>query len=64
VVHIKGRDLCAKGEIQVADWNKITAIRSENSGYRGAKLEGLNFEIIQDSTGTCFLYKNIERIVD
>jgi hypothetical protein len=64
VVYIQGQGLCAKGEIQVTDWSKITGMRKEISGYGGAKLEGLNFEIIQDSTGTNFLYKDVDRVID
>ncbi|MDB5230180.1 MAG: hypothetical protein JWN76_985 [Chitinophagaceae bacterium] len=64
VIYIQGQGLCAKGEIQVTDWSKIIGMRGESSGYRGAKLEGLNFKIIQDSRGTNFLYKDIDRVVD
>jgi hypothetical protein len=64
LVYIQGQGLCAKGEIQVTDWGKISGMRRESSGYSGAKLEGLKFEIIQDSTGTNFLYKDIDRIID
>lgn len=64
VIHIQGGELCAKGEIQVYDWGKIGGIRRERNGYRGAELKGLKIEIEQDSTGTNFIYKNIDRIID
>jgi len=64
LVNIQGGGLCAKGEIQVKDWGKISGMRREVSGYRGAGLKGLKFEIRQDSSGTNFTYVNIDRIID
>ncbi len=64
VIHIQGGELCAKGEIQVNDWSKLSGMRREISGYRGAELQGLTFKIEQDSTGTNFVYENIDRIID
>ncbi len=64
VVHIQGKDLCAKGEIQVNDWTKLSGIRNEPSGYRGAELVGLDFEIDSDSTGTVFRFEDIDKIID
>src|SRR5690242_16485970 len=37
VVNIQGQELCAVGEIEVSDWQKISGMRTENSGYTGAK---------------------------
>lgn len=64
VVYIQGQNLCAKGEIQVDDWKKISGLRKDISGYSGAELEGLDFEIIQNSTETNFLFKDVDRIID
>lgn len=64
VIHIQGGALCAKGEIQVNDWSKISGMRREVSGYSGAELSGLKIEIEQDSIGTNFIYDNIDRILD
>lgn len=64
VIHIQGRELCARGEIQVDNWGKISGMRREVSGYRGAELRGLKIQIEQDSTGTNFVYDNIDRIID
>ncbi len=64
VVHIQGRGLCAEGEIVVTNWDKLSGMRREISGYRGARLKGLKFEIIQDSAITNFFYKDIDRIID
>jgi len=64
VIHIHGGELCAKGEIQVNDWRKISGMRRGVSGYSGAELRGLKIEIEQDSTGTNFIYDNIDKIID
>lgn len=64
VIHIQGKELCAKGEIQVNDWGKISGMRREVSGYRGAELQGLKIKIEQDSSGTTFIYDNIDKIID
>lgn len=64
VIHIQGAELCAIGEIQVNNWGKISGMRREVSGYRGAELRGLKIQIEQDSTGTNFVYDNIDRIID
>jgi hypothetical protein len=47
VEYIQGRDLCAKGEIEASDLEKISGMRREPSGCRGARLQGLEFEIVQ-----------------
>jgi hypothetical protein len=65
VVNIQGDGICARGEILVKDWGKLQAIRDANGGgYRGAALEGLKIETVQDSAQTQFVYSSIERIVD
>lgn len=64
VIYIQGGELCAKGEIQVDDWGRISGIRREVSGYSGAELSGLKIKIEQDATGTNFIYDNIDRIID
>jgi hypothetical protein len=65
IVNIQGDGICARGEILVKDWGKMQAIRdASGGGYRGAALEGLKIEAIQDSAHTQFVYKGIERIVD
>ncbi len=64
VIHIQGEEFCAKGEIQVNDWGKISGMRREISGYSGAELIGLKIEIKQDSLGTNFIYEDIDKIID
>ncbi len=39
-------------------------MRKESNGYRGAELKGLKIEIEQDTNGTNFIYKNVDRIID
>lgn len=64
VVQIQGDGLCAKGEIQVNDWTKMGGLRKEPSGYSGAELVGLDFEIVPNPSGDKFLFKNVNRIID
>jgi hypothetical protein len=64
LIHIQGDELCAKGELQVPDWNKISGLRRDVSGYHGAELKGLKMAIRQDSTGTNFIYQQVDRIID
>jgi hypothetical protein len=63
-VSVQGENLCAIAEIQVTDWSKISGMRREISGYRGAELEGLDFEIIQDSAGINFPFRDVQSVVD
>jgi hypothetical protein len=64
IVSIQGKDLCAAAEILVSDWGKVSGMRKEVSGYEGSELKGLDFEIVQDSTGTSFVFKDIDQIID
>ena len=64
LVDIQGDALCAKGEIQVFDWNKIGGLRNEKNGYRGSELKGLKIDTRQDSSGTSLIFQDIAGIVD
>ena len=64
VVDVEGKDLCAKAEIQVSDWGKISGMRREISGYKGAQLVGLDFDIIEEPTGLRFVLKDIDVVID
>lgn len=64
VIHIQGEGICAKGEILVNDWNKIEGMRREHAGYRGAELEGLKIAMEEGSSGTNFIFKDIDKIID
>ncbi len=65
IVNIQNHALCAKGKIQVNDWNKIEGIKTtQGKGYVGAKLKGLTFDVEKKSNKTELIYKDINRIVD
>ena len=63
--YIQGDNLCAKIVLTVIDWNRLENLRNKKGvGYRGAEFTNLNFEIIQDSLKTAFIYKGFNRIID
>jgi hypothetical protein len=64
LVFMQGKDLCAVGELQVRDWQKISGMRRDVSGYRGSELKGLKFDIRQDSAGTNIVFKDVVSIID
>jgi len=64
-VNIQGDGLCAKGLLQVNDWNIIEGIKkTKGDSYIGAQLKGLTFDIITNGESIDFIYKNIVSIVD
>jgi len=64
-VHVQGADLCAEAHIKVTDWTKLKGIRESGGlSYHGAKLNGLKFDIEQDSLHTEFIYKDIDSVID
>jgi hypothetical protein len=64
-VHVQSDAICAEAHILVTDWTKLQAIKETGGlGYHGARLEGLQFDIVQDSLHTQFIYKDIESIID
>lgn len=63
--YVQGEGLCAKLHLTMKQWNKIENVRAKKGvSYRGAEFVNLKFDIIQDSTGTLFLYKNLDSIID
>jgi hypothetical protein len=64
LVNITGEGVCALAEVQVTNWEKISGLRKEVSGYSGAELQGLDIELAKDSTGMNFVFKNIDGIID
>jgi len=64
LVNVQGKGLCATAEIQVFDWEKLDEMRREVSGYKGAELAGLEFKIIDDSTGVNFVYADVDSVID
>lgn len=65
-VYIQGDGLCAKMELTISDSKKGIEgiIRTKGISYGGAELEGLKFDIKQDSTSTEFIFKEISGIID
>ena len=64
-VFIQGKGLCAKGVITVKQWGRISGIRrSKGMGYRGAELQGLKLDIVQDSVTTELFYRSAMDIID
>lgn len=64
-VNIQGNGLCAKGFLQVDNWNNIEGIKkTKGISYRGAQLKGLTFDIITNGESINFIYKNLDRIID
>ncbi|MCH7535075.1 MAG: hypothetical protein IH948_04925 [Bacteroidetes bacterium] len=65
VVHVQGADLCAKGEIQVINWQKIEGIRAaKGKSYFGAELNRLTFAVLKTDKSIDFIYTDIDRIFD
>jgi len=66
VAHVQGEGLCAKIFLGVNDSEKgiEKLIMNKGMGYHGAELEGLKFDIKQDSKSTEFVFQEISGIVD
>lgn len=62
-VHVQGGDLCAKALLDIGDWKKELSPGSM-IGYKGAELTGLQYEVINDSTGPWLRMVKVERIID
>lgn len=65
LVHTQSGHLCAQMHMQVNDWGRLAHVKEVHSmSYIGAGLEDLQYDIVQDSTGTHFIYKSVEDIID
>jgi hypothetical protein len=65
LVFAQSGDLCAKMHMQVNEWGRLENVKIVNSkSYSGAGLEDLQYDIVQDSTGTNFIYKSVTDIID
>ena len=63
--HIQGNNLCAKIVLQVNQWKGLENLREKKGvGYRGAEFTNLEFDILQDSLKTEFIYKSFSRLID
>lgn len=63
---IQGDGLCAVIVSTVKDSQEgIEGIlKAKGMGYRGAELRDLKFDLLQDSSGTEFIFKSVDSIVD
>ena len=66
LAHIQGDGLCAKIFLTINESQKGIEgfIENKGGGYRGAGLENLKFDIIQDSTKTEFVFQEVTDIID
>lgn len=72
LVKAQGADICVKMSLLVNDWTKLQSLRKEVSGYRGAALRGLKYDIVEkgatNEAGTSLepviVYRDVEQIVD
>ncbi len=64
-VNVQGKGLSAIAEMTVPDWQKLGKIReNQGLGYRGAKLDGLQFDILDDSPEVQFVFRDLRQIID
>ena len=70
-VNVYGDSLCARMELVVNDWSKLAGVRRETSGYRGAVIKGLQYDITEtggtassDNKDVVFVYRTHDTIID
>lgn len=63
-VYIQNDSVCAKAIVEVKNWSKITGLRKEKNGYKGAKLIGLRMRIEHVGNKVDFIYEDVEKIED
>ncbi|QKJ28932.1 hypothetical protein HQ865_03900 [Mucilaginibacter mali] len=52
-------------EVLVNKWNKLDGIRrTKGLGYRAAELKGLKLDLVSTGNEQCFVYEDLDRIVD
>ena len=66
LAHIQGDGLCAQIFLTINDSQKGIegVIKNKGMGYRGAGLDDLKFDIIQDSAKTEFVFQEVSDIID
>ena len=66
LVHVKGREVCADMILKIKGSKKgiEQVIDKQMMGYRGAGLENLEYDLIQDSAQTEFVFRQISGIID
>jgi hypothetical protein len=70
-VNVYGDSLCARMQLLVNDWSKLAGVRRETSGYRGAEIRGLQYDITETggtaSSGNkdiVFVYRTHDTFID
>jgi hypothetical protein len=70
-VNVYGDSLCARMELVVNDWSKLAGVRREPSGYSGAVITGLQYDIMEtggtasaDKKDVVFVYRTHDTIID
>jgi hypothetical protein len=67
VVYVQGDDLCAQAVLTVPPEKRSTQMRRNSSnagGSRGAEIEGLQYDIVQDSAHTELIFRGCTNIID
>ena len=56
---IQGGGLCAQMLLNVDDWAKLSELKTKKgSGFGGAEFKNLKYDIISDSSGIKFIFKD------
>ena len=65
-VKVRGQEICAELILDIKESRKglENLLRKKLLGYRGAELKNLRFDVLPDSTGTRFIFKEVGEIVD
>jgi hypothetical protein len=65
LVFVQSDSLCAKMQMEVHNWGTLSHVKEVSSkSYSGAGLKNLQYDIVQDTAGARFVYKDVERIID
>ena len=66
LVHVTGEDLCADMVLDIKDSRKgiEDVLQKSMLGYKGAELEGLQYDVIRDNNKTIFVFREVIGIND
>lgn len=63
--YVQGDSLCAIMQMSMEHWNKMENIRKKKGvGRRGAEFSQLQYDIVQESGSTRFVYRTYGRLLD
>ena len=64
-VTIKGEGLQVSSAIEIRDWSKLKALKESNGhSYRGAELDNLKFDIVQNGSNVNFVFKDLNAVIE